>query len=678
MALGTVLLGTAAQVNPGATPIPVPYPAGLTSSHIMILTVANNHATNPATLPAGWTQVYRSTNTGGTLAPGLLVAIKQATGSESGNLNVTQNTVRARAQIIAVDGVNLTTPQDVAATSVDDTSAGADIDIPTATPTRPGCLLVYAACHNNGGATATVPPSPAGFVETLDNPSAGWAGTMGYNVYNSVTATGTVTVTWTDSSKGQGVLLVLRVAELTATTGLSVAIVNTRTATADVNRGAEAALAVTATLAAAATVNNSASAATSVTVSTASAVFVERLALSDISVTSSLAADAVRGTSVDTSFTATVTLAQTANYATGGGNSTTTGASITADATLNRGGAADISVSATIAATATVTRSADATVSVTASPVASGAASRPAAADVTVTEVATAVASVERPAVSDIIVTEVTTVAASVERPAVSAVTVTEVTVAGAAVERPAASAVTETAVITASASLSQFADADVLVNAVIIPDVLDSNLGAAAVSESAVITAAATSSLGASSALTVTAGVTADATLTSCGAASITETVVTTADAIRGRNAGTFPVVVNVDITADVARGTAKVMDADISVTAQRSTVAAADRLASSTLSVGAARLGTANIQHFAQAALTVTTSIDAHVGQGFSCAAHFVLTAVTQSFADAIEGLAGGIKLHGTYHLVKKNIGGIWVTTVVRTYDGSDWVAH
>lgn len=271
MSIGAPLVGVAAVQGTAATTINVPYPtSGLTSSHILVLGITvNSGSTTAATIPAGWTQVDKRTSTTNTLPPFQFLAIKQATGSETGNLTVTVGAnAKAWGQILAFDGVNLTTPQDVTATVVDQTSAGiATITIPGVTPTRTGCALVYLASHNNGGETAT---PPSGFTETGDNTGVGgWAGTMGYQIYNSTSATGNVVVTFSGSNRGLGVLMVLRNKEvgldanLTESAGLSIAggsllrvrnLDADRTATATLaaalahTANFDAALAVTATL----------------------------------------------------------------------------------------------------------------------------------------------------------------------------------------------------------------------------------------------------------------------------------------------------------------------------------------------------------------------------------------------------------------------------------------------
>lgn len=209
MAIGAPLVGTVATNTAGAATLNVPYPASLTSSHIMVLAVSVNNATR-ATLPGGWTSVASLAATGNTQSPGLIVGIKQATGSESGNLAVTTPSVKSAGQIIAFSGVNLTTPQDVAATTLDKAAGSANMPLPTLTTTRSGCAVVYVGTMSTGADLAT---APGGYTETGDGiGTGGWPITTGYAL-PAAGATGTVTVVWDNTDKGVGCLLALRNAD---------------------------------------------------------------------------------------------------------------------------------------------------------------------------------------------------------------------------------------------------------------------------------------------------------------------------------------------------------------------------------------------------------------------------------------------------------------------------------
>ncbi len=189
------------------TTLLLPYPTGMAAGDLMVLSATTN-STTPPTLPAGWTQIFRASANSGANVPGELVCIKYATGSESGNFSLTVPNIRCAGQIIAFAGVDQTTPQDVAATSVDSAASLTRI-IPTLTTTMPGVALVYAADHATVSVTATPPSSPAAFTETSDGTTQ--THTMGYLIWSGSGATGSVTVTFSaTSSRGIGVLLALR------------------------------------------------------------------------------------------------------------------------------------------------------------------------------------------------------------------------------------------------------------------------------------------------------------------------------------------------------------------------------------------------------------------------------------------------------------------------------------
>lgn len=264
MAIALQSQGTVVENSVAGTSLLVPYPATLDASSMMVLMVAVQSASLP-TLPGGWTQVYRASGTGGTLAPGLMVAIKQATGSETGNLTVTTPSLKSIGQLLAFSGVDLSTPQDVTASPMDQSSALGTLPIPGVTTTLTGAALIYAGATNSSTTNATAPTSPSTFTETADRGSSTVCGTLGYLLWGSFGATGTVTVTWTGSPKSVGVLLALRPAIAvasgavamtetaaltvagTVTSATSVAMTETAALTVAGTRGQPAAVAMTAT-----------------------------------------------------------------------------------------------------------------------------------------------------------------------------------------------------------------------------------------------------------------------------------------------------------------------------------------------------------------------------------------------------------------------------------------------
>lgn len=205
---------TANGASPGingtaATSLAVPYPASMASGDLMRLTVSTNAASPiAASVPAGWTLVAELAANSGANAPSIMVAIKYATGSESGNLTVTTTSAKSWGQITAYRGVDQTTPQDATATTKDQASALTTVDLPTLTTVTDGAVIDYSAAQNGAAVTAT---APAGYTELADNTgSGGWSGTTGWATKTTAGATGTVTVTFTASNRGAGILIALR------------------------------------------------------------------------------------------------------------------------------------------------------------------------------------------------------------------------------------------------------------------------------------------------------------------------------------------------------------------------------------------------------------------------------------------------------------------------------------
>jgi hypothetical protein len=200
VAVSFLAAGAQTENATALTTLALPYPAGMTSA-----------VTNLPTLPAGWTQVFRNSANAGAGTPSMMVAIKQATGSESGSLNVTYSSSTAIGQIQAFNGVDLTTPQDVAASVIDTGVASASSIVPAMTLTKGGTGLVYFGAQNSTANTATPPSTPSAFTETADRTGGGArSGTMGYLIRGSSGTTGTMTITWSGSARNMAVVLALR------------------------------------------------------------------------------------------------------------------------------------------------------------------------------------------------------------------------------------------------------------------------------------------------------------------------------------------------------------------------------------------------------------------------------------------------------------------------------------
>ena len=94
---GSIAFGTAGAASTGGTTsISVAYPSGITAGDLLVLTVVNRPSTSTPSTPTGWTAVTNYTQTGGkgseAADSGIVrstIFIKEADGTESGNLSVT-------------------------------------------------------------------------------------------------------------------------------------------------------------------------------------------------------------------------------------------------------------------------------------------------------------------------------------------------------------------------------------------------------------------------------------------------------------------------------------------------------------------------------------------------------------------------------------------------------------
>lgn len=208
MAITFVGAGTFTEsttTNPG-----FPYPTGLAANDLLVLCFGVNGAAVPSA-QTGFTTVIADSSTGDTLVPSLYMGIKFATGSESGSFTSTIAGVTARSgQILAFRGVDLTTPQDVAAQIQDKTStATANFAIPSQTTTRTGVALVYAAIQNATTGGMTPPTVPATFTEDGDRVS-GRNFSDGHLIWSGSGATGSVNPTGNGLTRGLAAVLALR------------------------------------------------------------------------------------------------------------------------------------------------------------------------------------------------------------------------------------------------------------------------------------------------------------------------------------------------------------------------------------------------------------------------------------------------------------------------------------
>jgi hypothetical protein len=167
VAITFVAAGAIAVGLTGADPA-APYPTGLQADDRLVLVVVNGPATEPGA-QTGFTQQISGLSGTGAQSPGGAIYHKAATGSESGNFTVTNNTsATCRAIILAYRGVDTTTPIDVAATEA---SLGAvtAYTVGGQTASVTGVTFVGFTVSNSASGTMTEPTVPAAWAERLDS-----------------------------------------------------------------------------------------------------------------------------------------------------------------------------------------------------------------------------------------------------------------------------------------------------------------------------------------------------------------------------------------------------------------------------------------------------------------------------------------------------------------------------
>ncbi|MCF7965298.1 MAG: hypothetical protein K9L79_07135 [Methylobacter tundripaludum] len=95
-AMAAVAYGASGSAATGSTSLSVSYPSGIAAGHLLVLVVGNKYPTNGPATPSGWTLVANGQGSGGLGSAGgdrgtvyNTVFVKEALGSESGNLSVT-------------------------------------------------------------------------------------------------------------------------------------------------------------------------------------------------------------------------------------------------------------------------------------------------------------------------------------------------------------------------------------------------------------------------------------------------------------------------------------------------------------------------------------------------------------------------------------------------------------
>lgn len=201
-------IGTIGANSSAATTLNVPYPSGIQAGDVMVL-VANVDSTTAPSLPSGWTAGVNYTAVS-TQVPSGRVAVKVATGSESGNLAVTTPSATGNGYILLFRGVDNTTPIDVAGTTVSPASA-TTYNIPTLTTSRTGVALVAGGTANGPGGSWSTITAPATMTEVVDTTNAVVpVMAVDYLIWSGSGATGTVPIIRSSSLRGCGWMIALR------------------------------------------------------------------------------------------------------------------------------------------------------------------------------------------------------------------------------------------------------------------------------------------------------------------------------------------------------------------------------------------------------------------------------------------------------------------------------------
>ena len=204
-AFAAVAFGTSGAVATGSTSLSVPYPASIAAGDLLVLAVGNKYPANAPTTPAGWTLVTNAQAIGGLGTAGndrgqiyATVFVKQAVGTESGNLTVSVTGANTSMGRIFRYTKAAGAAWDYAATNGSDATAGTDWSVTGATD--PGIT---------SGDVVVVVSSANGNVVTS------WAA-------ETVSATGATFTTHTerqDSSSNTGNDMLLVVSDHTVTAG---------------------------------------------------------------------------------------------------------------------------------------------------------------------------------------------------------------------------------------------------------------------------------------------------------------------------------------------------------------------------------------------------------------------------------------------------------------------------
>lgn len=196
MPIGTEIWGAQGEIT-GAGTLPIPYPAGITAG--MALLALWSVQTNTVNNPSGWNLLAEEDASNA--SPSVAATVKAATGSESGNLNITLGAA-GHGIMVALPGASIV-PTD--SDSFPRGAASLTFPIP-ALDLLGGEFCVVAAAQNSS--TGSFTGVPSGFTEIVDDASnPKWV--VAYRANMPAGSTGTLTLTSSTSVRGGSIAVAL-------------------------------------------------------------------------------------------------------------------------------------------------------------------------------------------------------------------------------------------------------------------------------------------------------------------------------------------------------------------------------------------------------------------------------------------------------------------------------------
>lgn len=205
MAVGIRGVGPMYETTVANTSSTPQYAPNIVSGDLLLLlwvsaSGSSNIITSP---PSGWTELYETSSTGGTVAPNIAVLWKYADSTDAAHsansdlLTVAHGSTVNSCIMLAFSGVDQTTFQNQPFTTEDKTTGSTTSVIPGATLDRDGCAVVTLVSLNNATASTT---EPSGFTEVADRVS-GRAWNAAYKLGFPSGPTGNFTTTFTGTGQ---------------------------------------------------------------------------------------------------------------------------------------------------------------------------------------------------------------------------------------------------------------------------------------------------------------------------------------------------------------------------------------------------------------------------------------------------------------------------------------------